>query len=157
MQHLSFYLPAIMNAGGVVGRVLPAVVSDRIGRFNLLVPSALLSGLFCVTLWLGAHSPIRITMFCILYGFSSGSFISLITPCVAQISEIREIGKRIGLLYTVISIPSLVGCPIAGAFLGQSHASYTHLIVFSGCTMLAGSLFIIGSRLAIDRNPLACV
>jgi MFS family permease len=105
VKHISFYLPAFMNAGGVVGRVLPAMVSDRIGRFNLLVPSALLSGLFCVTLWLGAHSPIRIIMFCILYGFSSGSFISLITPCVAQISEIREIGTRIGLLYTVISIP----------------------------------------------------
>jgi len=104
-EYLSFYLPAFMNAGGVVGRVLPAIVSDRIGRFNLLVPSTLLSGLFCVTLWLGADSPIRVIMFCILYGFSSGSFISLITPCIAQISEIREIGTRIGLLYTVISIP----------------------------------------------------
>lgn len=94
-----------MNAGGVVGRVLPAFASDRIGRFNLLVPSALLSGLFCVTLWLGAHSPVRIIVFCILYGFSSGSFISLITPCIAQISDMREIGMRIGLLYTFISVP----------------------------------------------------
>lgn len=109
-EYLSFYLLAFMNAGGVVGRILPAFLSDRIGRFNLLVPSALLSGLLCVTLWLSAHSYIRIITFCILYGFSSGSFISLVTPCIAQISEIREIGTRIGLLYTVISIPYVSSC-----------------------------------------------
>jgi hypothetical protein len=29
----------------------------------------------------------------------------VITPCVAQISDIRQIGTRIGMLYTIISFP----------------------------------------------------
>jgi len=52
---------------------------------------------------------------------------------------------------------ALIGCPIAGAFLSKNRDSFTPLIVFSGCTMLVGSIFIIGSRLAIDRNLLARV
>lgn len=104
-EHMSFYVLAVMNAGGVLGRIAPAYASDRIGRFNLLTPSAFLCGLCCVTIWLFAHSLPLIMIFSALYGFLSGAFISLITPCVAQISDIRQIGTRIGMLYSIISFP----------------------------------------------------
>jgi len=94
-----------MNAGGAMGRVVPAYVSDRIGRFNLLIPAAFFSGLSCVVLWLGAETITQTMMFCAVYGFFSGAFISLITPCIAQISDLGEIGARIGMLYTIISFP----------------------------------------------------
>lgn len=44
-------------------------------------------------------------MFAGVYGFCSGAFISVIAPCVAQISETREMGMRIGMLYTITSFP----------------------------------------------------
>ncbi|KAH9480098.1 MFS transporter asaE [Psilocybe cubensis] len=104
-DHMSFYALAVMNAGGVLGRIAPAVLSDSIGRFNLLTPSAFLSGLSCVAFWLFAKSLVSIMLFSAAYGFFSGAFISLVTPCVAQISDIRVIGIRIGMLYTIISFP----------------------------------------------------
>ena len=94
-----------MNAGGVLGRIAPAYLADKVGRFNLLVPSAFLSGLSCLVFWFFAKSLVAVMMFSVVYGFLSGSFVSVINPCVAQISHMSQMGTRIGLLYSIISIP----------------------------------------------------
>ncbi|KAG7444069.1 MFS general substrate transporter [Guyanagaster necrorhizus] len=153
----SYLVLALMNLGGVFGRIAPAVLSDTIGRFNILAPSAFLSGVLCLTLWILARTLSSVIAFSILYGFFSGSFISVITPCVAQISDVREIGTRIGVLYSVISFPSLIGGPTAGALLALEGGSYTGMIIFSGATTIAGSCFIIGAKLMIDSRILARV
>ena len=102
---MAFYVLAVMNAGGVLGRIAPAYLSDKVGRFNLLIPSAFLSGLSCLVFWFFAKSFVSVMLFSVVYGFLSGSFVSVINPCVAQISEMSQIGTRIGLLYSIISIP----------------------------------------------------
>ena len=101
----SFYILALMNAGGFLGRIAPAYLSDNIGRFNLLVPSAFFSGFACLVFWMFTKSYAMVMLFAAFYGFFSGAFISVITPCVAQISDIRQIGTRIGMMYTIISFP----------------------------------------------------
>jgi MFS family permease len=102
---LDFLVLSILNLGGLFGRILPAYLSDRAGRFNILFPSSLLSGLFVLLLWTFAKSITSVMIFAALYGFASGAFISVVTPCVAQISEMGEIGSRIGGLYMGISFP----------------------------------------------------
>jgi MFS family permease len=105
-EHMSFYVLAVLNAGGVLGRLAPATLSDTIGCFNLLAPSAFLCGLSCLILWIvTAKSLATLMLFASIYGFFSGAVISLVNPCVAQISHIRQIGTRIGMLYSVISFP----------------------------------------------------
>ncbi|KAG6914596.1 hypothetical protein DXG01_016430 [Tephrocybe rancida] len=110
-EHLSispkktFYVLAVLNAGGIFGRIAPAYLSDSLGRFNLLTPSAFFSGLSCLVFWIFTKSLVSLMIFAAVYGFFSGAFISVITPCVAQISDIRQIGIRIGMLYTIISFP----------------------------------------------------
>ncbi|KAJ7215604.1 MFS general substrate transporter [Mycena pura] len=154
---MDFIVLAVMNAGGVVGRVAPAYLSDRIGRFNLLAPSAFFSGLLCVLLWIFARTLAPLLVFAAAYGFTSGAFISLITPCVAQISDIRQIGSRIGILYSVIAIPAAVGAPAAGALLEVGKGAYTGMILFAGLTVLAGSFLLLATKLKIDPRPLARV
>lgn len=105
-----FMVLSIMNAGGVFGRIAPAWLSDKIGRFNLLCPSAFLAGLACLVVWLVGKDPVTITVFAAVYGLFSGAFISVVTPCVAQISEAREMGTRIGALYTLVSVPYVLLC-----------------------------------------------
>ncbi|KAF5374180.1 hypothetical protein D9615_008864 [Tricholomella constricta] len=101
----TFYVLAVMNAGGVFGRIAPGYLSDTLGRFNLLIPSAFFSGLSCLVFWMFTKSLVSLMVFAALYGFFSGAFISVITPCVAQISDIRQIGTRMGMLYSIISFP----------------------------------------------------
>lgn len=102
---ISFLVLAIMNAGGIFGRIIPAYLADVIGNFNLLAPAALLSGLLCLGLWLQVNTVAGVLVFAAAYGVCSGAFISVITPCVGQISDGREIGYRIGLVYSVVSFP----------------------------------------------------
>ncbi|KAJ3773655.1 major facilitator superfamily domain-containing protein [Lentinula raphanica] len=156
-SHMAFVVLALMNAGGVFGRIAPAILSDSFGRFNLLVPTAFIAGLLNLICWMFAHNLPTLIVFSILYGFFSGAFISVITPCVAQISDIREIGMRIGILYSIISFPALLGEPIAGKLLDLNHGSYNGMIIFAGTSMIAGSLLILGVKLLINRRMLARV
>ena len=109
---LSAYILAIMNVGGLIGRIVLSALSDRIGRFNILFTSALLSGVACLALWLptpfvstsGGRIALEV-IFVLSFGFFSGGFIALINVCIAQISKTEEVGSRIGLLYCLVSFP----------------------------------------------------
>lgn len=147
----AFYVLSIMNAGSIVGRILPAWLSDVLGRFNLLCPSAFFSGLLCLVFWTFANNFATVATFAGFYGLFSGAFISVITPCIAQISRKSEIGTRIGALYTFVSLPSLTSGPIAGALLQAHDGSFTAAIVFSGSSMIIGSAFLFASKLSINK------
>ncbi|THG97867.1 hypothetical protein EW026_g4221 [Hermanssonia centrifuga] len=154
---IAFYVLAVLNAGGILGRVAPPYLSDVFGRFNLLVPCAFFAGLSILVFWIFTDTLLTIMLFAVTYGFFSGAFNALIVPCIAQISEIREIGARIGMLYSILSFPSLAGGPAAGALLRLNHGSYVGMIALSGSTVVFGSLFMLWARLRIDRRILACV
>ncbi|KAF9264436.1 MFS general substrate transporter [Marasmius fiardii PR-910] len=147
-----FLTLATLNCGGILGRIAPCFLSDHIGHFNLLTPSAFLSGILTLACWLNAKSMTGVMIYTVLYGFSSGAFIAVITPCVVQITEDKtQVGRRMGGLYSVISIPALIGTPIAGALLGSSSSnSFTGLIVYSGTTVIVGSVFILLAKLAVE-------
>jgi MFS family permease len=102
---LAFYVLSVMNAGGVFGRIAPAYISDTIGHFNLLTPAAFFSGLATLALWFNVRDLAGLMVFATLYGFLSGAFISVLTPSIARISERRQVGTRMGMLYSVISVP----------------------------------------------------
>ena len=103
--HTAFYVLSVMNAGGVLGRIAPPFLSDALGRFNVLVPCALLTGLAMLAFWPFTSGLTAVMLFAAVYGFFSGAFNALIIPCVAQISALREIGTRVGVLYSIISFP----------------------------------------------------
>ncbi|KAF7296229.1 Monocarboxylate permease-like protein [Mycena chlorophos] len=154
---IPFTVLTVLNAGGILGRFLPACASDYFGRFTLLFPSALLSGVLCLALWLPAKTLPPLIVFAALYGFTSGAFVSLITPCVAQISDVRVIGSRIGVLYSVIATPAVIGPPTAGALLQATHGSYTGMILFAGLALVVGAFFILAAKLKVDARLLARV
>jgi len=148
---------AVMNAGSVIGRILPAYIADRFGRFNTFIPCCALSGIFSLAIWLPTHSLLAIMWFAALYGVVSGAFIALNTPCLATISQIEKIGTRIGMYYSLLSFFSLVGGPIAGALLTRDKGSYVGLIIFTGVTQIAGAGILAIVKLMINRDPLAKV
>ncbi|EIN12195.1 MFS general substrate transporter [Punctularia strigosozonata HHB-11173 SS5] len=148
---VSAVLPAL-NAGSVLGRILPALLADSLGRYTLLAPSALLSGLACLVLWLTARTVAGVLAFAIAYGFCSGAFTALVTPCVAQISEPGQVATRLGILYSILSIPALTGGPLAGALIRDHHMDYTAPIAFAGTTMVLGSVFLLVARVAVSRD-----
>lgn len=67
-------------------------------------PSAFLSGILCLALWLDAHNLATITSFAVFIGIFSGAVVSLSGPCVAQLSKPEATGTRIGILYAFLAL-----------------------------------------------------
>lgn len=74
---MGFYMVSIVNAASLFGRILPGLMADRMGAYNIMIISAGLSGVVC-TCWTEATSIAGIVVLSLAYGFVSG--VSYILP-----------------------------------------------------------------------------
>jgi predicted MFS family arabinose efflux permease len=140
------YLLPILNAVSILGRILPGLAADKIGRYNVMILITFVSAIFCLAVWVPVKSMAGILVFVIMFGFSSGGFISIGPTLVAQISDIRQMGTRVGSLFAIQSIGALTGSPIGGAIVSGQHGDFLGLQLFCGCSMMMGCLAFIGAR-----------
>ncbi|KAK2764124.1 hypothetical protein FQN53_007056 [Emmonsiellopsis sp. PD_33] len=159
---LSYALIPILNLGAVPGRFLPGLLADRLGRFNVMIITSLSCSILTLALWLpiiGRNNTAGIICYAALFGFWSGAAISLTPVCISQICRVEDIGKRNGTTFTVSSIGTLTGIPIAGAILQASRGHgeqqpqqqehyyyYGGLIAFGGAMYFAATLAFIVAR-----------
>ncbi|KAJ5524759.1 Major facilitator superfamily domain general substrate transporter [Penicillium frequentans] len=145
--NLSGYLLAILNAGSVIGRIIPGWLGDRLGRFNVMIVTTYLTSIIVLALWIPGHGNAPIIVFSALFGFTSGTFVSMIPAIVAQVTkDIRTIGVRNGSNFFIISIAALTGNPIAGALVAHDGGGYLYLQIFCGLTMFLGATFFLVAR-----------
>ncbi|KAH8900233.1 MFS general substrate transporter [Thozetella sp. PMI_491] len=143
----AYRLNALLNAGAIPGRVLPGYLADRFGTFNVMCITAFTCATLVLALWLTAEGhEAAVTAFAILYGFWSGTAISMVPVCVGQVCRAEDYGKRNGTTYFVVSFGVLIGIPVAGAVLGASDGSYQGLIIFAGAMYAASVLAFIVAR-----------
>ncbi|KAI1202706.1 major facilitator superfamily domain-containing protein [Nemania serpens] len=147
------YILPILNALSIPGRILPGFFGDRLGRFNTMIFISALSGIITLALWIpGSKSTAAIILYGAIFGFASGGIISLLPACMAQISDIREIGTRNGVNLFFAAIGALTGSPIGGAISGGKQ--YLGLQIFTGISMLAGSLlYVIARTVLVGLKP----
>ncbi|KAM6537994.1 hypothetical protein FALCPG4_003885 [Fusarium falciforme] len=139
------YLVPILNAASFFGRVISGILGDRIGKYNIFIAVCYLTAIWILALWIPCKTEGGIIAFAALFGFCSGAYVSLIGPLVAQISPMREIGFRTGIVFFVASISGLVTNPIAGAIIDKPNG-WVSVKVFAGVFCLAGTTFILGAR-----------
>ncbi|KAJ5885781.1 MFS general substrate transporter [Penicillium tannophilum] len=68
------YLVAIINATSVFGRIVPGMVADRVGRFNVMSVATLVSGILTFALWLPGRSNVAVILYAAFFGFFSGAY-----------------------------------------------------------------------------------
>ncbi|EHK43755.1 hypothetical protein TRIATDRAFT_293107 [Trichoderma atroviride IMI 206040] len=140
------YLLPILNAVSIFGRLLSGVAADKVGRFNMMVSLTFFSALVCLVVWIPIKSVAGIIFFVSIFGFASGGFIGICTALVAQISDISQIGTRVGTLFAIESVGALIGSPIGGAIVAAQHGDYLGLQLFCGCSMMMGSILFVWAR-----------
>lgn len=144
---LAFYLVPIMNAGSMAGRVLPNLLADTTGPFNILIPLTAIASVLCLA-WIGIHNAAGLVVFAVLYGFFSGTFLSLPPTTVAFLTkDMSQIGTRTGTYTAVAAFGVLIGTPICGAILSRTR-SFIGLQVFGGCCIFAAAVFVALARVA---------
>lgn len=150
---LAFYTIAILNAGSVFGRVIPSIAADYMGQLNVIGPIALICSALIFALF-GAVRAAPVVVWTVLYGFFSGSCLSLFPSVFAYLAnDTGEVGLRTGLGFFVLAFAMLTGTPIDGALLGDEYSWYKALI-FSGIVMVAGAslLFVVRQMLVKRRG-----
>lgn len=146
-ENIGFYLLPILNAASIAGRILPSLLTDKVGSLNILIPTSLASGFLCLC-WIGIRNLPGIIIFAMLYGFSSGAFVSVAPVALTSLTpNLRTLGTRMGQAFFVSSLGLLVGSPVSGVIADQS-GSYLGLQLFSGLTLVLTGILVMWARFA---------
>ncbi|KAM0106343.1 hypothetical protein ACP6JB_007995 [Aspergillus fumigatus] len=151
---LSFYTISIINGASLFGRIIPGILADRYGRFNICILATLLSGIIALC-WTTATSVAGLVIWSAAYGFTSGAILSLQQACAAQIATPNTLGLSIGAVMASTSLSAMAGIPISGELAGKY--GYLSLSIYSGVSLLVGTLLLVVARLMQSRDLLAFV
>ncbi|KAN0063609.1 hypothetical protein ACQY0O_004057 [Thecaphora frezii] len=135
----------IMNTASLFGRILSGPLADRWGRFNCLFIFGLLSSVSLLLLWpIPGLTDTRagVMLLSVFYGLFSGGSIAIASACCAQLSTPRELGTRLGMLWTSAAPGLLIGPVVATKLVAAMHGSYLGLAMWAGLLSLFGVAFI---------------
>lgn len=133
-----------MNGIGVIGRVAPAVLADRyFGPLLVFIPLVAFSGVMLLC-WIGVSSRAGLIIWAAFYGFFANAVQSQFPASAGlfALQDLSKAGSRVGLIFTVSSIPCLTGPPIAARLIAMGHGSYLYAQIFGGVVMLVGSFIL---------------
>jgi fucose 4-O-acetylase-like acetyltransferase len=85
----------------VFGRIFPNMVADVLGPINVMIPTVVVAAALLFG-WLGISTWQGFVVFVILYGFFSGTLVSLPPACVSALTDIHDmskIGVRMGMMF----------------------------------------------------------
>lgn len=147
---LASYLLSILNAASFLGRVIPGVLSDKLGPLNVLSVAGISSGIliFC---WPSTTTNASIIVFAAIFGFCSGGVVSGMSIGLSSCAKSpRDFGTYLGMGMAILSIATLISPPINGAFVAHFH-DFNQAAYFSGAlTLFGGMLAIVTKAMAAD-------
>lgn len=144
---LANYLLPVLNAASIFGRIIPGILADKFGRYNMQLIMSFFAAILVLALALPASSNAAILSFAGLYGFASGAYVSLAPAQIAHISKVEQIGVRMGVLFSVVSFAGLAGNPIAGAIVAADHGGFDNANIFAGVLLFTGAILFLVTRM----------
>ncbi|KAH8807154.1 MFS monocarboxylate transporter-like protein [Xylogone sp. PMI_703] len=140
----AFYMLSILNASSTFGRIIPNFFADKTGPMNMIIPGAFATCVLAFS-WIAIHSTAGLVVFCVLYGFFSGVFVSLPPTVMVMLSpNPGVIGTRMGMHYAVGAFGLLIGSPVAGQLI--QHAGFKAAIAFNGATVAASVACFVAAK-----------
>lgn len=147
----SLNLLLILNGVGIIGRILPNYIADRVGAVNVFIPTSAVSSIlmFC---FIPIKSPGGLYGWSIIYGIFAAGIQSLFPAALSFLTtDLRKLGVRMGMIFTIVSFAVLTGPPVAGAIV-SSRAGYAGAKAFSGASIAVGCGFLIAAKIARMRK-----
>ncbi|KAK8910444.1 hypothetical protein QC760_001392 [Botrytis cinerea] len=143
----------ILNAVGVVGRVLPNHLADRVfGPLNTLIPIAVIDSLLCFC-WIAVSSRGGLYAWAVMYGIFAAGIQGLFPATLSSLTtDLRKAGVRMGMVFTVVSFAVLTGPPIGGVLIQKKNGGYEYAQIFAAVDLLVGTAFLIMARLAKSKK-----
>ncbi|KXN74344.1 MFS general substrate transporter [Conidiobolus coronatus NRRL 28638] len=147
-------LVGLINGGSALGRILLGSLADKVGRINIAILGIVIAGIICLVCWIFANSFAVLIVFVIIYGFSSGAFVSIFPALTSDLFNIYNIASVNGLLFMSTTIPNLLGTPIATTILNINTVDgvkdFTPVILYAGITPLVSCLGLFTLKYALS-------
>ncbi|KAE8308031.1 major facilitator superfamily domain-containing protein [Aspergillus transmontanensis] len=99
-------------------------------KYRLLNATSVPGRASILALWLSFNyhpSNAGITVFALVYEFVSGSFVSLLMPCVAKAGSLETLGLQFGSFQMIIGVSCLAGLPIMASAIAAAAYLLGHL------------------------------
>ncbi|KAK0467835.1 major facilitator superfamily domain-containing protein [Desarmillaria tabescens] len=144
---VAFYLVSIANASSGVGRIVAGICVDRYGALNYFGPMTIIAGAVTYA-WPFARSLASMIVVVVIYGFTSGAYISSTVNPIYSFGEISDVGRRTGMAFSIASLGAVAGPPISGA-INTATRGFEAMGYYAGSTiMLAVVLLYVARYLA---------
>ncbi|ODV92646.1 hypothetical protein CANCADRAFT_1237 [Tortispora caseinolytica NRRL Y-17796] len=148
---LAQYMVSITAAGSILGRIIPNYLADKFGGLNMMIPGALMASILCFA-WIGIKNVAGMIVFGILYGYASGSLVSLAgTSVLRLVDDISRVGVALGMNLFFCGIGALIGSPIGGAIYSNT-GSFLGLQLFAAACLLCGVGCMMTAKLIYHRK-----
>jgi len=164
---ISAYLTVIYVVLGAPGRIIPAIIADKIGRINSLLICTFALGISVFVLWIPSieYESIGIFVaFVVLFGFFVGPIFSLFPASLGQLFGIEGSEARLGLFMITATPGPILGCLIAGSFIpvdSNDHQlilnAFYKLVIYSGVVLTCCAVLLLGVRLSISKKPVVFI
>ncbi|PBK72994.1 MFS general substrate transporter [Armillaria solidipes] len=144
---VAFYLVSIVNASSGVGRIIAGICVDRYGALNYFGPITVIAGVVTYA-WPFARSLASMIVVAVVYGFTSGAFISSAVNPIYDFGEISDVGRRTGMAFSIAALGAVAGPPISGA-INTATKSFEAMGYYAGSAiMLAVALLYVARYVA---------
>lgn len=146
---VQFFSLTVLNSMSFLGRVVPGLAADLVGRFNILLTLVTLTLIIMATVWLPFGTRDQATLYAVvgIFGFGSGGWLSLAPVCAGQLCRTEDYGRFYGTIYSVAAFGVLLTVPVGGELL-QSTTPQA-LVGFYSAVLLAGLVSLTLSRWAV--------
>lgn len=143
----------VVNGVGAIGRLLPNYIADRFGSVNMFAIFGLYAGTAGLC-WMAVHSAVGLYVWSVFYGIAAGGIQSLFPAGLTSLNtrDLSKSGVRIGMVFTINSIATLTGPPVAGALITADNGGYLGAQIFTGSVLLIGTCFIVCAKVALGRS-----
>ena len=149
----SLNLLLVLNGVGFVGRLLPNYLADRFGVINMFIICGFYAGIAAMC-WPAVQATAGLYVWVVFYGIAAGAIQSLFPAGLTSLNtkDLSKAGVRMGMVFTLNSIATLTGPPIAGALVSASGGRYIGAQMFTGSVLLVGSCFLVCAKVALGRQ-----
>ncbi|TKA44101.1 hypothetical protein B0A54_04867 [Friedmanniomyces endolithicus] len=116
----TFALLSMMNGSSFLGRLLSAGIADHLGSYGAVHVHSFVTAaasILLMTFWTTANTVGKAIGFVLLFGMFSGAVIGLPPASMAftigktdKLAQ-AKLGQRVGMMYSIASLPALVGPP----------------------------------------------
>ncbi|KAL3305279.1 major facilitator superfamily transporter [Colletotrichum asianum] len=147
-----FTLVATLNGCSCLGRLLPGFAGDHVGHFDVILFMVTLTFVFTAVLFVpfGTKSVGVLYAFAGLWGFGSGSFLSITPVCVGKTCDPKDYGRYYGTCTFVVAFGALGSLPAGGALLEQV-GPLVAATLYLGTVVLGGACFYVARSRLIKK------